>query len=55
MFLRAGEVTRDVSIVGVSQMLWSPHVAGASLILVELRLIHEALTESLRVLLLKHS
>lgn len=50
-----GKSTRDVSIVGVRHMLWGPHLIGASLILVELRLIHEAVTEFLRVLLLKQS
>lgn len=30
---------------GVSHMLWDPHLTGASLILVELGLIHEAATE----------
>lgn len=55
MLLRPREVTRDVTIVGVRHMLWGPHLIGASLILVELRLIHEAVTEFLRVLLLKQS
>lgn len=55
MLLRPRGVTRDVSMVGVRHMLWGLWLAGASLILVKLRLIHEAVTEFQRVLLLKQS